>query len=191
MRLRALLACGMAMPFIYFLMLAASRILTPGFDLLHREPSELGLVSAAHPLVYNFGMVATGLVGLLASSGLMASSNIGRGSLWVVWAGVTLLLASLGVTMAGLFPLPNRLHYGFGLTTAAVLTPLLGAASMWRLADRLAAAVLVLGFILILGLVLGGASPLVPGALMFATIAYLCWNVRHHAGMPHSQGMSR
>jgi len=185
MRSRALLACGIAMPAIYFLMLIVSWRFNPGFDLMHQEPSELGRATAAYPSIYNSGMVATAIAGLIAALGLMTSRNMGRGSPWGVWAGVTVLLASGGIAMAGLFPLPNPLHYGFGLTTAAVVTPLLGAVSMWRSANPRAAMALIAGFILIIGLVASAVSPLAPGAVMFASIAYLCWNVRQLTGMLH------
>lgn len=173
------------MPAIYFLMLIVCWSLNPGFDLLHREPSELGRANAAYSSIYNFGMVGTAIAGLIAALGLMASRKVGRGSLWGAWAGVTIFLASGGIAMAGLFPLPSHLHHGFGLTTAAFATPLLGAVSMWRSANPRAATALIMGFILIVGLVVSAVSPLAPGAVMFVSIAYLCWNVRQRIGMLH------
>ncbi len=171
------------MPLAYFVTLVVSVILNPSVDVLQQEPSELGRVNAAYPFVYNFGMVATGLTGLLAAGGLVTSQSSGRGSPWSVGAGVTILLASTGVMMAGIFPLPDPRHYGFGVTTAAVLTPVFGAVSMWRSANRLAAALLIVTFTLIVGLVAARASLLAPGALMFGSIACLCWNVRRQTGV--------
>ncbi|CAH2602178.1 Cytochrome c-type biogenesis protein DsbD, protein-disulfide reductase [Rhodovastum atsumiense] len=169
-----LLACGVAMPVLYALTLFIARILNPGFDLLHRAPSELGSAGVAYPLVYNAGMLATAMAGLLAGLGLMSPGIPGRGAPWRIGAGASVLLASIALAMAGLFPLPSPLHHGFGLTTAAVLTPLFGAAALWRSVDRAAALALVAGFFLIIGLVAGAAPPLLPGAVMFAAIAWLC-----------------
>lgn len=171
------------MPLVYLVTLGMSGILNPSVDVLQQEPSELGRVNAAYPFVYNFGMVATGLAGLLAGGGLVKSRSSGRGLPWSAGAGVTILLASVGVMMAGIFPLPDPRHYGFGLTTAAALTPVFGAVSMWRSANYLAAALLIVTFAWIVGLVVAGASPLAPGALMFASITCLCWNVRRQTGV--------
>ena len=46
--------------------------------------------------------------------------------------GVSLALLGVSLAMAGLFPLPNPLHYGFGLTAAGLLTPALGALTLLR-----------------------------------------------------------
>ena len=178
---RALLACGVAMPAIYGLMLAVSCSLNPGFDLLRHEPSELGRAGAVYPLIYDTGMVATAAAGLLAAGALVVAPGTGRGSVWNVCAGATILLSSLGLAMAGLFPLPNPLHYGFGLTTAAILTPLFGAASLRRSGSHRAAALLLAALALIAGLVAGGAPPVLPGALMLAAIACLCWATRRRS----------
>ncbi len=173
-----LLECGTAMPAIYGLTLIAACMLNPGFDLIHREPSELGRATASYPMVYNVGMVATAIAGLLGAAGIMTCRTASGVSLWRVCLSVTLVLGSAGLAMAGIFPLPSPLHYGFGLTAAAALTPLFGAAAMWRLAHRLAAVLMIAGFALIIGLILAGVSPLLPGAIMFASVSYLCWRFR-------------
>ena len=185
---RVLRACGIAMPAIYGLMLTTSCSLNPGFNPLRHDPSELGVADAAYPLVYDAGMVATALAGLLAGGALLVIAGARRGAAWAFCAGATVLLSSVGLAMAGLFPLPSPLHYGFGLTTAAILTPLFGAASLRRMGRRSAAAVLLVALVLIAGLVAGGAPPLLPGGLMLAVIAVLCWT--HAAAVLACEGQT-
>jgi hypothetical membrane protein len=176
---RALLMCGVAMPAIYVPTLITSCTMNPGFNLLHREPSELGCADAICPLIYDIGMVATAIAGLLAGGALVVAPGIRRSSPWNICAGATILLSSVGLAMAGLFPLPSLLHYGFGLTTAAILTPLLGAASLRSLGRHVAAALLLVTMMLIVGLVVAKAPPLLPGVLMLMAIAFLCWSIGH------------
>jgi hypothetical membrane protein len=68
MRFRALLGFGMIMPVVYLLTLLAAHILNPGISLISQAASELGRASAVCPLVYNVGMIATGMAGLLAAT---------------------------------------------------------------------------------------------------------------------------
>jgi hypothetical protein len=41
-----------------------------------------------------------------------------------------MMLFGIAMTMSGLFPLPNPLHYGFGLFPAGLLAPLFGAMAL-------------------------------------------------------------
>ena len=170
--------CGVAMRALYFMMLIAACSLNPDFDPLRQEPSELGRAVAVCPLVYNSGMVATALAGMFASIGLLkASRRMRRGLRWCAGAGLSTFFGSAGLAMAGFFPLPSHLHYAFGLTIAAVVTPLFGAVSMWRSFHRFTAATLILGFIAVAGSVAETSSPLLSGSLIFALIAWLCLSI--------------
>ncbi len=162
------------MPVIYGLTLIIAGALNPGFDPLHREPSELGRADAVYPLVYNAGLVATAAAGLLAGAFLIGGHRGARGRVWTICAGAAVFLASMGLAMAGIFPLPNPLHYGFGLTMTAVLTPAFGAASLASSGRLFASVPLLVALVLIAGLIAVGAPPLLPGALMLVSIGYLC-----------------
>jgi len=182
---RALLGCGMAMPFIYLLALVAASLLNPDFNLMAQDPSQLGRETAALPRIYNAGMMISALAGILAGFGLLSEWGRGHGFAWRAASGITVLLASAGLGMAGLFPLPSPWHYGFGLTGIAVLTPLFGAGWMWRSMDDGAALLLLLGFALMVGLMVTGAPPLAPGMLMLVVIAALCWIAITHIRRRH------
>ena len=127
--IRRLLACGTAMPAIYVLTLIAASILNPCINPMQREPSVFGKAGSAFPFLYNAGLVVTALAGLLAAAGLISQRN----AMALVIAGGAVGLGSAGLGMAGLFPLPNPLNYGFGLPLAAGLAPPFGAAALWAL----------------------------------------------------------
>jgi hypothetical membrane protein len=169
---------GMAMPFIYITTLGLSWALNGRFDWVHQEPSDLGRAHANFPFIYNSGMVVTAIAGGLGSIGLMTLPSTAVGSLWHTFAGISLLLASMGLAMAGIFPLPNPLHYGFGLTLAALATPLLGASALWQSGRRVSARYLLAGLIVTVSLIAIAAPPLLPGLMMLATTAGLCRAVR-------------
>jgi len=177
---RRLLLSGMLMPVIYLAMFVLAASLTPDFHWRVDEPSQLGIASAPYRLLYDTGMIATAAAGMLAAAGLFHGLRRTRGG--IVLAGATaaaLLLASAGIAMAGLFPLPSPFHYGFGLTTAGILVPAFGAFALLRTAGgRRDALRLALILALIVALVVRGAPPLLVGLAMFAAIAYLCLAVR-------------
>lgn len=139
------------MPLTYFAMLAAAWALNPGLDPIRHEPSELGRAGAHAPWIYNGGMIATALLGLAGAVGLWAVLRQRRASAVLnLLTGLSLILASCGLGMAGL------------------LTPMLGAVALWRLGDRRAAGILGGLVPLIVALALGGAPPVIVGALMLA-----------------------
>jgi hypothetical membrane protein len=179
MNARVLLKAGVAMPVIYIATVVVSALLFPGFALLERMPSDLGGPAAPYPTLYNVGMMLTGAAGGLGALGLLVAFGKVRRD-WLLWglgglAGLSLLAASVGLAMAGIFPLPNPLHYGFGLSLAGALTPLLGALALLRLGGAGKAASVLLGaIVLIVALVVLKAGPLAPGGVMMASAAFLC-----------------
>lgn len=183
MQARSLLGCGVAMPVIYVAVLAVAVPLFPGFDLQTQPPSLLGGPDAQHPLVFNLGVILTALAGALGALGLMFGlPSLRRDRALGVLAaltGLTLLLGSIGFGMAGVFPLSDPRHYGFGMTAAAALVPLLGAISLLRAGEGMLPALLLLAmFALIVVLVMIGGGPLGAGLLMLGSIAVLCGLVR-------------
>jgi hypothetical protein len=98
-------------------------------------------------------------------------------------------LFGIAMTMSGLFPLPDPLHYGFGLFPAGLLAPLFGALALknggvvrWIvLAAFAASAVLVALMFGVGGVVtesnLGYFSRAV-ALVAFPAMGLLCWHVR-------------
>ncbi len=189
MNFRALLIGGVAVPFLYFASQIAAVLLNPGFDIASREPSELGCCQAVMPVVANVGFITTGVAAMLGGLGLFAGLRHLHGNVvFAALAGLGLSLFGVAMTMSGVFPLPNPLHYGFGLTLAGILAPFFGALAF---KDGGAARWIVgLGFIVSIMLValsmgLGGFASednigLIVRAISvvaFPTIAYLSWSV--------------
>jgi hypothetical protein len=185
-----LLLAGVAMPVIYFATQIAALFLNPGFDLVRQEPSELGMASAHVPLIANAGFIGAGLGAILAGAGLVLGLRaLGGNLILAALAGLSLALFGVAMTMSGLFPLPNPLHYAFGLYPAGLLAPLFGALAFKNGGG--ARIVVFVGFLLCLALALCrilGANTLVTvenegafsralSVVAFGSFAYLCWAV--------------
>ena len=181
---RKLLAAGVAMPLIYLAALLVGAALFPGYRVLEDQPSVLGGPDAVTPIAFNSGLVLTGLVGIVGAIGIAAGFQTLRRTTVVALsgglAGLTLLIASAGLAMAGIFPLPNPLHYGFGLAALGALTPLLGALALWGLgANRRTAVALTVFFLLIIALAVTKAPPpFAPGLVMMLSASILCLSLR-------------
>ena len=189
MRSSKLLWAGAAMPLVYLAALALGATLFPGYRVLEDQPSILGGADATRPFAFNTGLGLTGAMGVAGAIGIAAALQaIGRNRIVAVMGsltGLSLLLASVGLAMAGIFPLPSPLHYGFGLATFGALTPLLGAVAMWRLGETRTSLTLVGIFLLILALVLSNAPPpFAPGVAMMLSVSILCLNLRRRQSMP-------
>jgi hypothetical membrane protein len=126
--IRILLGAGVALPFVYFGAQIAAMALNPGFDMATQQPSELGCCDAREPLIANVGFLVTGACGLLGGVGLgIGLRKLGGNLILAALAGLGMVLFGVAMTMSGLFPLPDPLHYGFGLFPAGLLAPLFGA----------------------------------------------------------------
>ncbi len=136
-RQRALLTAGVAAPVTYLVPYAVAALLNPGFSLTRDAPSALGETGAPNAWIFNLGLVATGLAGVLAATGLYAGLRPRTGGPWLAGAtAAATALFSLSLLMAGLFPLPDPLHYGFNASLAGLLVPLFGALTFWRAKGR-------------------------------------------------------
>ena len=183
MSARQLLIGGMTMPIVYLVGLVFAIIANPGFDALRQVPSDLGRPSAHLPIIMNLTLLATTSAGLAGAGGLWLALKRG-GALRAVFPALCLLLASSGLAMSGLFPLPSPLHYGFGLTTAGILIPVAGAVALWRTGtSRVPAVLLLVTFVLALVMIATGV-PLAPGVVMLISVALLCFVVRNRAPAP-------
>jgi hypothetical protein len=112
------------------------------------------------------------------------------GAHWALAAatGVSLAMSGAAMAMAGLFPLPDPLHYGFNLLIGGVLTPLFGAFALAAVRDAaqvravlFGAFAAIVGLRLVVSLVPGMADATTVGfwvrgfgLLWFSTLAYLC-----------------
>jgi len=171
---RKLLTAGMLMPGLYFAGLTMAAALNSDFAPLKDAPSVLGAEGVPRAYIFNTTLLGTAALGVAGAVGLAATFRA-RAPVSGTIAALALFLASAGLAMSGFFPLPNPLHYGFGLSTAGALIPPVGAISLWRAGGGAATPLLLLAlFAGIAASVMMQAPPLVAGALMFAAIAVLC-----------------
>ena len=186
---RALLAAGVALPVVYFASQIAAMALNPGFDIATQQPSELGCCGVYLPMVANVGFLATGACAIAGGVGaFIGLRRIGGNVVLAALAGLGMILFGVAMTMSGLFPLPDPLHYGFGLFPMGLLAPLFGALALkgapnarWAI---LASFAVTAGLVAIMfgfgGVItksnLGYFSRAV-ALIAFPTMAYLCWTV--------------
>jgi hypothetical membrane protein len=182
-----LLIAGILIPVVYFANLFGVGAMTPFFDHGASPPSELGREGRSHAALFNAGLIVVGVLSVLAATGLFLGLRHISGG--VILAGLTMLsMLAFGVSMlmAGAFPLPNPLHYGFNIILLALLTPLFGALALkGGGADRW---IVLAGFVAGLSLLainagVGGVASAsnigwivrAHGAVAMLTFAYLCW----------------
>lgn len=186
---RALLAAGIGVPLFWVGSQLVGMALNPGFDVATQQPSELGCCDAQLPLVANIGFLATGVCAFLGGLGLaLGLHKLGGNIVLAALAGLGMILFGVAMTMSGLFPLPNPLHYGFGLFPAGLLAPLFGAlafkgggAARWIVLIAFVFSAVVVALMFGVGGVvtehnLGYFSRAV-ALTAFPAMAFLCWAV--------------
>ena len=121
---RWLLACGVAVPFLYFATLGLGGWLTDGYSHVSQYASELGITGSPAAGLFNGGIVLTGLATLLGAIGLfVATRDAGAGRPWPPLAALCTGLFGVGLVFGGVFPMPDPRHGGFGLGMAVHLAP--------------------------------------------------------------------
>lgn len=194
---RALLVGGVCVPFLYFASQIAAVLLNPGYNLASQQPSELGCCDANLPVIANVGFFGTGVAAILGGLGLFVGlRHLGGSVFFAALAGLGLLLFGVAMTMSGVFPLPNPLHYGFGLMLAGILAPFFGAlafkdggAARWIVLCGFVASLLIVALSLGVGGIVSdtnvGLFARVLALVAFPTISYLCWSVMRRAKATH------
>ena len=173
MRRSPLLTAGVAMPVLYGTAVVASLLLNPDFPWLDQAPSDLGRAVMPFFWLYNLGLMAAGACGLLAAIGLLKKTRR-RNAFWARASSAALALASVGLILAGAFPLPDPLHYGFGLTLAGLAIPLLGGIHLYKSGWKGPAFILFIAFALTLSSSVSGITPLAAGTAIMLSVALLC-----------------
>ena len=190
---RVLLACGVALPFVYFGSQLLAMALNPQFDIATQQPSELGCCGAHVPIIANLGFLATGAVAMAGGIGLLLGlQQTGSNLVLAVLAAMGMFLFGVAMMMSGTFPLPDPRHYGFGLFPAGLLAPLFGALALrnggavrWIAFSSFAASALLVAFMSGLGGVVTAANlgyfSRAVALVAFPTMAFLCWTVRQRS----------
>ena len=186
--MKALLWAGVAAPVIYFGTQIAAIALNPSFNIAEQQPSELGIAAMHLPIVANAGFIASGIAFALGGLGLFAGlRGVGGNAILAVLAGLTLAILGFAIAMSGFFPLPNPLHYAFGLYPVGILPPLFvalgykgGGPARWIAFAGFATCVAIFAAASFGGMATENNVGLFTRAIsivLFATIAYVCWSL--------------
>ncbi|MBL8531852.1 MAG: DUF998 domain-containing protein [Hyphomonadaceae bacterium] len=190
MSARLLLAGGIGVPLIYFASQAAAMAFNPDFDIATQQPSELGCCGVSAPIVANVGFMLTGVCAIAGGVGLFLDlRQTGGASVLAVLAALGMILFGGAMAMSGLFPLPNPLHYGFGLFPAGLLAPLFaalalrdGGAARWIVFASFGLSAVLVALMFGLGGVVTAANlgyfSRAVALVAFPAMALLCWTVR-------------
>jgi hypothetical membrane protein len=159
------LRAGVLVPVLYFGTILVSSLFYPGYSHVRQYASELGSASARHPAIFNTGMIAMGVAAIVSLIGFHAALRRLGANRVVIWLFlITLGAFGFSTIMAGLFPMPDPRHSGFGLGLAMLVSPALLAAALWRVPEMRALRIyLVATFIaaLVLFAIMSGAGSLV------------------------------
>jgi hypothetical membrane protein len=169
---------GAAVPAVAFISIAVSIALSPGFSWTDKALSDLG-VGDSHSVIFNVGLIASGLLVLLFSAGILRDASEEMKAIGWLTSPVGLFLTCVGVFNENFGTLHFLFSVLFFLSLAAGVT--LSALIIRRRARRtavlmlLATAVAVLSWLLpTTGIVRGVAIPeAISSAIGGVWIAYL------------------
>jgi hypothetical membrane protein len=162
-----LLLAGVVGPLIYVALALGGQWLAPGYDPAVRMVSELGMADMPSAAVFNPGLIAAGVLTVLAALGLGLEAGRRGAPVSGALAGLAVAVFGASIVIGGLFPLPDERHLAWGAGFAVQIAPLLTLVAL-RKAPGLAAlkVFLAVAFVAVNGLlaVLFGVGELVDGA---------------------------
>ena len=130
---RLFLMAGIAVPVLYFANLLINSLLYPGYSHVTQYVSELGAAEAPYRTLFNAGVILTGAAGFAAGFGIFyAVRRVGGNRILGALSGLLVSLCGIAIVMAGMFPMPDNRHGGYGLGLGYQLVPLLLALALWR-----------------------------------------------------------
>lgn len=122
---RLMLWGGVLVPVLYFATLIGTSLTWPEYSHVTQYASELGSAAAPRPELFNLGVMATGVAGVLAGLGFfVALCRLTGSTVLPSLAGLSLAAWGAAVVMAAVFPMPDDRHGGYGLGMAMQVAPL-------------------------------------------------------------------
>lgn len=121
-----LLCAAVAAPIVYFSTVIVASLFYPGYSHMSQYASELGSASAAHPAIFNAGIMLLGVLSILGGIGYhLGLRSLKAGMALSLLTGLIVALFGVSMILGGLFPMPDERHGGFGLGLGVHLGPLL------------------------------------------------------------------
>jgi len=119
-----LLVLGMAAPIVALGSVLLAVGAYPGFDHARQYLSELGTETAAHPIIFNGGVLIAGVMTGVAGIGFaLALIQVTRSPVSAVLTGALFVLAGTGLVLASLYPWPDPRHMAISLGLGIQLAP--------------------------------------------------------------------
>ncbi len=133
-REKILLVSGIAAWLVYLLNLLVLAALWPGYSHISNYVSDLGRSENPYHGVFNGAIILYGTLNLLTGLGFYYSvKRITRRKIISIVVGLSFALIGVGAYFAGIFPLPDERHSGYGIGLISYLIPLFLAFAFSRL----------------------------------------------------------
>jgi glucan biosynthesis protein C len=131
---RWLLAAALAGPLVGLLSVVSAMLAYPGFSQSTQYLSELGGHNAARPAIFNTGILATGVIALLAGVGYrFALIAVGGRRLPSNLIAILFLLGGAGLIVSSIYVWPDPRHLFVQLGLGIQLCPILMIWCLWGL----------------------------------------------------------
>jgi hypothetical membrane protein len=133
-REKILLGSGIAAWLVYLLNLLVLAALWPGYSHISNYVSDLGRTENPYNGVFNGAIILYGTLQLLTGLGFYYSvKRITRRKIISIVVGLSFALIGVSAYFAGIFPLPDERHSGYGIGLLSYLIPLFLAFAFSRL----------------------------------------------------------
>lgn len=144
-----LLRIGALAPLIVYGVIAAGGFMTPGYNHMTQQVSELGQAGATTAKMFNYGLMATGGAMIVGALGLLLGlPRLGRGLVTPGLTAVAIALFGASFILGGLHPMPDPMHDAYYLMYAGIAAPLLAFLAMGDRSELSGARTMaVLGFL--------------------------------------------
>ncbi|MBI5938862.1 MAG: DUF998 domain-containing protein [Caulobacterales bacterium] len=144
-----LLRLGALGPLIFYGVIVAGGLMSPGYNHMTQSASELGQAGAATAKIFNYGIMAAGGAMIIGALGLlMGLPRLGRGLLMPGLTAIAIGLFGASFILGGLHPMPDPMHDAYHLIYAGIAAPLLAFLAMGDRSELSGAKTMaVLGFL--------------------------------------------
>lgn len=164
-----LLKLAVLVPLIYFGVIVAGGLMTPGYDHMTQTAAQLGAPGSPSARIFNYGLVAAGGCAVLGALGfLLGMARLSAGVIWAVLASVAVAVWGATLVFAGLQWEPSWLPGGYRYDLAILAAPLLmflglaGRSDMGGLKSLLIVVLLAMAGLTAVSLNLGGLNLIHP-----------------------------